>query len=123
MLLSVVLSPLGVPSVAQGNELIVMAKASKASGTVGVIEDSTGAGIGNAEVIRFDCETGRFKGALDPLALNRTRTNADGDFVLNWSGKRVVCLQVQALGMDTLQVEVKRSHSAGRLHLRLKPGT
>ena len=76
-----------------------------------------------ASVIRFACGKERFRGTLNPSALEQLKSDQNGKFAMSWHGETRACLQFQTPGFNTLQIEVIKKASAGRLHLKLSLGT
>jgi hypothetical protein len=107
---------------AQGNELIVeFHRANTLSGVVvyGLGEDNS---FPKVPVSRIECGKGEFRGIRDPVILQKVETDANGSFAFPWNDHSRTCLQVQTLGMNTLQVEVRYVKSGGKLKLKLVPG-
>ena len=80
------------PSLAQGNELVVMGPI-KASQLTGVVTDRTGTPMENVLVSSFDCGAGEFRGTLDFKPLEKVASDEHGRFHLNRSRRNVgLCL-------------------------------
>jgi hypothetical protein len=108
---------------AQGNELVVQSlRAKTLSGVVvyGLGEDNP---FPKVAVSRIECGKGEFRGVRNPIILQKVETDANGSFAFPWNDHTRTCLQVQTLGMNTLQVEVRYAKSGGKLKLTLMPGT
>jgi len=107
---------------AQGNELIVMGPI-KASQLAGVVTDRAGTPMENVLVSSFDCKADEFRGMPDFKPLEKVASDEHGRFHLNWSKSNTVCVQFQSLGMNLLQIQVKKSLFSKELHPKLTPGT
>jgi hypothetical protein len=108
---------------AQGNELVVVQgqRAKDLAGKVVAVWD--GEALADVSVIIFKCGKGEFRGVIEPSEIAHTKTDSMGRFFLTWPTQTHVCIQFQTPGMNTLQMEVRRSAKAGNLHPKLVPGT
>jgi hypothetical protein len=95
-------------------------RANTLSGAVVYPDDSP---IPKVMVSRIECGKGEFRGTINPPILQKVETDANGNFAFPWNDHSRTCLQVQMLGMNTLQVEVRYAKSGGKLKLTLMPGT
>jgi hypothetical protein len=107
---------------AQGDQVAVSPSA-KAKSLSGIVRGPDGAALPGASITLFDCGDGIFHGKLQFHAEATTKADSKGHFDLKWPLLPRVCLQFQSPGMDTTQMEVLRAQDAGKLDVKLVPGT
>jgi hypothetical protein len=105
---------------AQGMQLIV--DSLRANSLSGVVLDQADDPFPKVAVSRIECGKGEFRGIYDPVILQQIQTDTNGTFSFPWKDHNRTCLQIQTLGFDTLQVEVKYAQSGGKLKLKLHLG-
>jgi hypothetical protein len=101
-------------------ETIVLSNPIRARNLSGVVVDSTGAIVSQATVSLIDCPIGRGYPAPENKTLFATKSDAKGEFSLDpQSFKKPYCMRVSSPGFDPVEFEVKLSHFAGRLRIKM----
>jgi hypothetical protein len=107
---------------AQGDQVAVGPSA-KAKSLSGIVRRPDGTALPGVSITLFDCGDGIFHGKLQFRAEATTSADSKGHFELKWPLLPRVCLQFQAPGVDTMQMEVLRAQDAGKLDVKLASGT
>ena len=96
----------------------------RASSLAGVVVDPNGAFIPHASVSLIDCPVGGGYPNANHRALMTVETDSRGTFLIK-PGRfpKPYCLRLTAFGFDPLEFEVKLSHLAGRMRLKMTVAT
>ncbi len=111
-------------AVAPAQYEVIVTEPVRASSLAGVVVDSSGAFIPHTSVSLIDCPVGGGYPNANHRALMTTETDSHGAFLIK-PGRfpKPYCLRLTALGFDPLEFEVKLSHFAGRMRLKMTIAT